>query len=111
MDFVGHKKIKDFSLDGHISDESDTMRLRKEYDILLDHYMRERGYVPHLELETVFSMSYNGKSFDFKVTRYGVYIGKAKAKCYRGVLGNKLIPAISSKKIKSERSSKSVESQ
>ena len=111
MDFVGHKKIKDFSLDGNLVDESNTMRLRQEYDILLDHYMRERGYVPHLELETIFSMSYNGSSFDFKVTRYGVYVGKAKAKCYKGVLGNKLVPTIHTSKSRLEKLSKSVESQ
>jgi hypothetical protein len=111
MDFVGHKKIKDFSLDGNIADESDTMRLRKEYDLLLDHYMKERGYVPHLELESVFSLSYNGTSFDFKITRYGIYVGKAKAKCYKGVLGNRLIPAIHTSKTRLEKLSKSAESQ
>ena len=108
---ISHKKIKDFSLDGQIYDESHIMRLRTEYSIIMDHYMRLKGYVPHLDLDTCFSVSYNGHSFDFKITTYGVYIGKAKAQCFKGVVGNKLLPMISTTQIKSQKSSASVESQ
>jgi hypothetical protein len=111
MEYAGHKKIKDFSMDGQIADEADFVRLRGQYQNILDHYMRVKGYVPHLDLDPVFTTSYNGKSFEFKITYYGIYIGKAKAKCYIGVTGTKLIPMIPTHQSKLERSSTYVESQ
>ena len=40
MDYAGHKKIKEFTLDGEIYDEADVMRLREQYDSIMDHYLR-----------------------------------------------------------------------
>ena len=111
MEFAGHKKIKQFTIDGEIYDEADVSRLREQYDSIMDHYLRGQGYVPHLDLDTVFSLSYNGNSFDFKITRYGVYLGKAKAKCYKGISGTKLIPMSPMTPNRSEKSSQSAELQ
>lgn len=111
MEFVHHKKIKDFSMDGQINDDADFMRLRDQYEKIIDETMRISGYIPHLDLDTVFTTSYNGKSFEFKITCYGIYVGKAKSKCYTGVTANRLIPMSSMTQIKSERSSQSVEFQ
>lgn len=111
MDTVAHKKIKDFSIDGQIYDEADIIRLRYQYETITDNYMRVKGYIPHLDLDSSFTLSYNGHSFDFKITRYGIYVGKAKAKCYTGVIGSKLIPMTPTTKTRSEKSSAHVESQ
>jgi hypothetical protein len=111
MDFAGHKRIKDFSIDGTIYDDSDFMRLRQRYQTMIEDYMRIKGYIPHLDIDCVFTTGYNGNSFEFKITAYGIYVGKAKAKCYQGVTGNKLIPMISMTASKLEKSSQSVESQ
>ena len=110
MEFAGHKKIKDFSMDGHIYDDSDFIRLRYQYELLLEEYMRVKGYIPHLDLYPVFTTSYNGRTFEFKITCYGIYVGKKKAKCYTGITGNHLIPMISTMQSKSEKSYRSVES-
>jgi hypothetical protein len=110
MEFVAHKKIRDFSIDGQIYDEADLPRLKLEYENIVEHYMRVKGYIPHLDLDPSFTVSYNGHSFDFKITWYGIYLGKAKAKCYTGVIGNKLVPMtpmIPNKLMKSYRSAES----
>jgi hypothetical protein len=110
MEFAGHRKIKDFSIDGQIYDDADFPRLREQYMVIVEEYMRIKGYVPHLDLDPIFSTSYTGHSYEFKITWYGIYLGKVKAKCYRGVTGNSLVPMSHTTQIKSEKSSKSVES-
>lgn len=110
MEFAGHRKIKDFSIDGQIYDDADFPRLREQYMVIVEEYMRIKGYVPHLDLDPIFSTSYTGHSYEFKITWYGIYLGKVKAKCYRGVTGNHLVPMNHTTQIKSEKSSKSVES-
>lgn len=111
MEFAGHKKIKQFTIDGQIYDEADVMRLREKYDSVMDHYLRSQGYVPHLDLDPIFTLDYNGNWFDFKITWYGIYLGKAKAKCYLGITGTKLIPMTPTTQNKSEKLSTHVESQ
>lgn len=110
MEYAGHRKIKLFSIDGQIYDDADFPRLREQYQVLIEEYMRIKGYVPHLDLDSAFSTSYNGHSFEFKITWYGIYLGKVKAKCYKGVTGNILIPMSPTMKIRSENSSRSAES-
>lgn len=110
MEFAGHRKIKDFSIDGQIYDDADFPRLREQYMVIVEEYMRIKGYVPHLDLDPIFSTSYTGHSYEFKITWYGIYLGKVKSKCYRGVTGNNLVPMNHTTQIKSEKSSKSVES-
>lgn len=111
MDYAGHRKIKDFSIDGKIYDEADFSRLRGQYESIVEEYMRIKGYIPHLDLDPVFTTSYNGHSFEFKITWYGIYLGKAKARCYKGVTSNKLIPMSHTIQNKLVKSSESVESQ
>ena len=111
MEFAGHKKIKDFSLDGTIYDEADFLKLRNQYEQIIEEYMRIKGYIPHLDLDPIFSTSYNGHIFEFKITWYGIYLGKAKAKCYKGVASNKLVPQTHTILTKLVKSSLSVESQ
>jgi hypothetical protein len=111
MEFVSHKSIKGFSIDGKIKDEADFGRLRIRYENLLEDDMRIKGYIPHLDLDPVFTTSYNGSSFEFKITCYGIYVGKAKAKCYTGITGTRLVPMIPTIQTKLMRSSMSAESQ
>ena len=61
MEFAGHKKIKDFSLDGTIYDEADFLKLRNQYEQIIEEYMRIKGYIPHLDLDPIFSTSYRLK--------------------------------------------------
>jgi len=108
-DYIGHKKIHRFELNGSIHDESDIPRLKVEYEKLIDKYINSKGYVRVLDIDPVFTIEYNGKNFLFIISMYGIYVGKARSKCYQGVAGHKLIPVISTQKTKSNQSSIHVE--
>jgi hypothetical protein len=92
VDYVGHKKIKEFHIDGIIEDDSVILKVRERYEIILVDMMRSHGYVPHLDVDPAFSLEYDSDRYKFLLTIYGVFIGKARAKCYLAVSGNKLIP-------------------
>jgi len=92
FEFVGHKKIKIFQIDGEIDNDNNIPKIRTRYEAILIDMMRSTGYVPNLDLEPAFSLKYNEGKYDFLLSMYGVYIGKAKAKCHHGVAGNRLIP-------------------
>ena len=92
MLFVGHKKIKEFHIDGLIEDDSAIPKIRERYENILIDIMRSNGYVPHLDIDPAFSLEYKEESYKFLLTIYGIYVGKAKAQCYLAVSGNNLIP-------------------
>lgn len=97
-----HKSIKRFSLEGEIYDDSHIVRLKDQYLTMIVTSMRADGYVPRYDIDTDWTIEYNGKTFNFKMSVYGVYVGKKKAECLEGIDRNKpiLIPSIP--KIKSE---------
>ena len=97
-----HKKIERFSLEGEIFDDSHILRLKDQYISMLVNGMRNKGYVPRYDIDTDFSISYNGKTFDFKLSVYGVYVGKGKAKCILGIDKNIPLESNITPKIKSE---------
>lgn len=111
MEYIAHKRIHNFDFEGIINDDKDIIRLREQYRIIAENYMRARGYIPHLDLDSVFTISYNNGNYNFKYTRYGIYVGKAKAKCYQAVAGTRLIPMSTTQQDKSEKYLLSVESQ
>jgi hypothetical protein len=92
MEYATHKKIHNFDFNGTIHDDKDIIRLRAKYEIIAEEYMRNKGYIPHLDLDPVFTIEYTTAGYNFKYTRYGVYVGKAKARCYQAVVGTRLIP-------------------
>jgi len=100
MSFVGHKRIKEFHIDGAIEDDSSIPKIRERYEIILVDMMRSKGYVPHLDVDPAFSLEYTGERYLFLLTIYGVYIGRQKAQCYLAVSGNNLIPMDITKKVK-----------
>jgi hypothetical protein len=97
-----HKKIQQFYLEGEIFDDSHISRLKDQYVFMLINGMRSKGYVPRYDIDTDFTISYNGKTFDFKLSVYGVYVGKVKAKCILGIDKNTTIMLNTTQKIRSE---------
>jgi hypothetical protein len=87
MKSLHHKPIKSFSLDGNIYDDSAIIRLREEYARLLVTEMKLSGYVPRLDISQDFTIEYNEKKkyFEFKLTIYGVYVGKKKSEWILGI--------------------------
>lgn len=78
-----HKSLKKFSLEGEILDDSLIVRLRDEYLKLLVSQMRIAYYVPRLDIEPDITIKYNQKKkrFTFKITVYGVNVGKENIEC------------------------------
>lgn len=95
-----HKPIKRFGLEGEIFDDSHIVRLKDQYVFIVVSAMRNKGYVPRLDIDPDFTLDYNGKVFEFKLSIYGVYVGKEKAKCIAGVDKDKLIPQPTMQKTK-----------
>ena len=88
-----HKPIKMFGIDGIIHDESIIARLKVEYIRLLLLEMRLSGYVPRIDIDPDFTISYNETKeyFEFKLSIHGTYIGKRKNECILGIDGTKVI--------------------
>lgn len=65
------------------------MRLKSEYTALLILQMKSEGYVIRTDIDPDFTTSYNGgnKGFSFKLTVYGVFLGRRKAQEVKEVYG------------------------
>ena len=96
---VHHRPIKRFSLDGSIHDDSAIPRLRSEYIRLLCAEMRLAGYVQKIEIDPDFTISYNESReiFEFKLSVYGIYLGKKQAEWIQGIDGTRVVPIQKSK--------------
>jgi hypothetical protein len=94
MESIHHKPLKIFKLEGSIYDDSILWRLRIEYADLLIAEMRFDGYVPRLDIDEDFTIEYNEniKGFNFKLSMYGIYVGKRKSEWIFGVDGATVIP-------------------
>lgn len=98
--YVGHKPIKVFSIDGEFDDDKNLLSIRERFENYLVNIMRSKGYVPHLDIEPAFSLEYIDEKYKFLLSIYGIYIGKAKAKCYLAVSANNLIPMETTQKVR-----------
>jgi hypothetical protein len=89
-----NKKLKSFGMQGQINDDAAIPRLRSQYEALIESDMREQGYVPILDLETQFSLSYVEEKdlYEFDLIVYGIYVGKKKSHMYEGFSGQTLVP-------------------
>lgn len=89
-----NKKLKSFGMQGEIHDDAAIPRLRIEYQRLIESNMRDQGYVPILDLDVQFSLSYDEPNdlYEFDIVVYGVYVGKKKAYLYEGFSGQSLVP-------------------
>jgi hypothetical protein len=89
-----HKRIKRFQVTGTFRDDSDIIRIRAQYESLLVQSLRGDGYVPVLDMDPAFSVSYNQQenNWSFILTIHGVYIGKVKAWQVEGFSDGKMLP-------------------
>ena len=99
-----HKNIKRFHIDGEIYDESIIPRVKDQYIFMLTMMMKSKGYLVRYDIDPDFTIEYNGKTFNFVLSVYGVFVGKKKAQWFDGIDKNKLI-ANSTQKSKSEEHS------
>lgn len=99
---IAHKTIKRFYIEGQIHDEATIPRLKQQYVRLLNDKMIGQGYTIRLDLDPEFTISYNGKTFEFGLSVYGVYVGRKQAKCIEGVYGMRVVEKSTPKSISRE---------
>jgi hypothetical protein len=99
MQSLHHKPLKMFTLDGNIYSDSAIWRLKDEYINLLDVEIRSMGYAKRLDIEPDFTIGYNRQTecFEFKISVYGIFVGKKKAKWIMGIDGTRVVPIPSSR--------------
>jgi hypothetical protein len=83
------RTIRAFLIGGVIKDDSSIGKSRLMYERILLQDMRDRGYVPVLDLEPQFSIKYNEakNTYSFNLEMFGVYVGKKKAQEIEGFSG------------------------
>jgi len=89
---MNHKNIKRFQIKVTFKDYSDMIRVRNQYESLLDQDMKNKGYARVLDIDTNFSVEFTGETWAFLMTMYGVYVGKKRAWLSEGITQGKLIP-------------------
>lgn len=76
-------------MEGSIGDEAHIPRLKDEYIKIVKHQMEMVGYATRYDIDPDFTIEYNGSTFEFMLSLYGVYVGKRQAKCLAGVDKNR----------------------
>ena len=94
MTTILHKRIKRFQIEVNFADDSDMIRIRAQYENLLSHDMRSKGYLKMLDIDPAFSVEFNGETWKFLMTLHGIYVGKKKACQSEGISQGKLIPRV-----------------
>lgn len=94
MNILYPRKFTDFWISGTIKDDSKFQSSRENYERLLIQQMRDRGFVPVLDVQPQFNVKYNEEKdhYTFNLVVYGIYLGKKKALQYEGFSGQGLIP-------------------
>ena len=87
-----HKRVKRFQIEVQFSDNSQLISLKPQYETLLTHDMRSKGYIRVLDMDPAFSVEFNGETWKFLMTLHGIYVGKKKAWQLEGTTQSKLIP-------------------
>ena len=87
-----HKRIKRFQINVEFSDNAQLISLRPQYENLITHDMRSKGYARLLDVDPAFSVEFTGETWKFLMTLHGVYVGKKKAWQLEGITQGKLIP-------------------
>jgi hypothetical protein len=83
------RNIKSFLISGVIGDDSSIITSREKHETFLLNDMRQKGYVPILDLESQFSIKYNPAkdNYSFYLELFGVYVGTKKAQEIEGFSG------------------------
>lgn len=87
-----HKKIKRFQINVEFEDNTQLISLRPQYENLLTHDMRSKGYVKVLDIDPAFSVEFTGETWKFLMTIHGVYVGKKQAWLSEGWTQGRLVP-------------------
>ena len=87
-----HRQIRRFQARVEFADDSDMIRIKNQYENMLTHDMRSKGYARVIDIDPAFSVEFTGETWKFIMTIHGVYVGKKKAWESEGITQGKLIP-------------------
>jgi hypothetical protein len=87
-----HRSIKKFQVGVEFADDSDMIRIKNQFENLITHDMRIKGYARVLDIDPAFSVEFTGETWKFLMTIHGIYVGKKKAWQSEGITQGKLIP-------------------
>lgn len=89
---MNHGDIKAFTLTGTMSGAT-FVKSRERLLHEVEAGMRDDGFVPHLDLKTLFTRSMDAEgNFDFEVTMYGIFVGEDQSLYVAGVTDGKEVP-------------------
>lgn len=88
-----HKNIRRFTYEGVIADDSYIASTRTNYENTMVQEMKDCGYTPIIDLGTDWSTLYfpSEDVYEFKLTGYGIYVGRVKACRTYGIVQGRLI--------------------
>ncbi len=86
-----HQNIKRFQIQVEFLDDSNMIRIKKQYEDLLTGQMKDSGYARVLDIDPAFSVEFDGQTWKFLMTIHGIYVGKKKAWQLEGITQGKLI--------------------
>jgi hypothetical protein len=89
-----HKKIRKFSMEGEFFEDSQIPVLRAQFETLMIHDARSRGYIPVLDLDPLWSTEYDiiNDRWKFVMAIYVIYVGRRRAQECEGWTSGKLMP-------------------
>lgn len=88
------RKIHNFTITGTIGDDAHFIRARENYERIIVQQMRDKGYVPVLDMNPQFVLNYieQKNQYGFMLTMFGVFVGTKRAQKYEGFSDQKFIP-------------------
>ena len=87
-----HKKISRFQINVEFLDDSEIIKIKHQYESMLTHQMRDKGYARVLDIDPAFAVEFTGETWKFLMSIHGVYVGKKKAWQSEGITQGKSIP-------------------
>lgn len=89
-----HKTIKRFGMEGTVGDDSALIRMREQFERMILQEMRDKGYVPVLDLGPYWSTSWKQDKdvYEFTLSVYGVHVGEERACQVEGISDGREMP-------------------
>lgn len=88
-----HENIKKFFLDGIVGDDENLVQSKEFLIKNLEDQMRDNGFVPVLDMDPQFTLSYNVEKdyYDFNLSIYGVKVGRQQSWDVAGIMNGKTL--------------------
>jgi hypothetical protein len=88
-----HDSVERFPLEGVLTDKLNLVEHKARMVHFLEGDIRDRGFVPLLDMEPHYTQAWDAQEghYTFKLSVYGVYVGKEKSWQVAGIMSGKSI--------------------